>query len=200
MMLNMNRGRPKSFDDNDALERAMRVFWKSGYDATSLADLLSAMDIPRQSLYRTFNDKRTLFLRALELYGDHIGQTVTDILQADGPAIGNINALFELWNKALISPNSNGCMMQNTCSQSEQEDKEAAALVTAHLERVTGALEQALKQGQSENSISKSIDTRAVARTIVSSINGLFGLSRIGSPPELSNDVIKTLKSLIQAS
>jgi TetR/AcrR family transcriptional repressor of nem operon len=196
----MNRGRPKTFDDNDALERAMKVFWKSGYDATSLDDLLSAMDIPRQSLYRTFSDKRTLFLRALELYGNRMSGTISNILQADGLAIDNINSLFKLWNDGLTSAERDGCMMQNTCSQSEQTAKEAVALVTAHQKRITKSFEQALKQGQLEGSISKSIDTRAVARTIISSINGLFGLSRMGLKAEFSNDVIKTIKSLIQVS
>jgi TetR/AcrR family transcriptional repressor of nem operon len=195
----MNRGRPKTFDDNDALERAMRVFWKSGYDATSLDDLLTAMEIPRQSLYRTFHDKRTLFFRALELYGKLASTVITNTLHADGLAIDNIDSLFKLWNENLTSPESDGCMMQNTCSQSVQSDKQAIELVGIHQRRLTGAFEQALRQGQLEGSISLSIDTKAVARTVISSINGLYGLSRVGLQAEFSDDVIKTLKSLILA-
>lgn len=198
-MSNMKRGRPKKFNDNDALERAMRVFWKSGYDATSLDDLLTAMAIPRQSLYRTFNDKRTLFLRALELYGNRASTVITNILQADGLAIDNINALFKLWSESLNSPENNGCMIQNTCSQSVQSDKQAIELVYIHQQRLTGAFEQALRQGQLEGSISLSIDTKAIARTIISSINGLYSLSRVGLQAEFSDDVIRTLKSLVRA-
>ena len=71
-MFIMKRGRPKQFDDDEVLARAMQVFWRKGYDATSLDDLVEAMGIPRQSLYRTFTDKHTLFLRALEYYDQNV--------------------------------------------------------------------------------------------------------------------------------
>lgn len=197
-MLAMNRGRPKSFNDNDALERAMRVFWRSGYDATSLDDLLKAMGIPRQSLYRTFGDKRSLFISSLELYRNHIAEALSHIMQTDIPATNKVDALFSLWSEGVTSPDSNGCMMQNTCGQSVMREKEVIALLTNHQQLIADSLEKILEQGQLEGSINQSIDTRAVTRTVISSINGLFGLSRIGLSVEFSNDVLKTLKALIQ--
>jgi TetR/AcrR family transcriptional repressor of nem operon len=196
----MNRGRPKSFDDNDALERAMRVFWRSGYDATSLDDLLKAMEIPRQSLYRTFSDKRTLFISALELYVNRMREAISNIKQADGPATDKVDALFRLWSDGVTSPEGDGCMIQNTCGQSVMSEKEVIALITNHQKLLTQALEELLNQGKLEGSINGTIDSRAITRTILSSINGMFGLSRIGLPSEFSNDVLKTLRSLIQAS
>jgi len=195
----MNRGRPKSFDDTDALERAMAVFWKSGYDAASLTDLLSAMAIPRQSLYQTFGNKRTLFLSALNLYGNRMNMAISGILQADRPASENIDELFNFWNDRLTPSDGNGCMMQNTCGQSIMKDQEVAAVVTSHQKKMTEALKQALQQGQQEGSINTAIDARAAARTILTSINGLFGFSRMGLPAEFRCEVIKTLRSLIAA-
>jgi TetR/AcrR family transcriptional repressor of nem operon len=196
----MNRGRPKSFNDNDALERAMRVFWRSGYDATSLDDLLRVMEIPRQSLYRTFGDKRTLFLKALKFYGNRLSETISHILQIDGPATDKVDALFKLWSEGVTSPEGNGCMMQNTCGQSVMREKEVVTLLMEHQQLMTDALEKVLDQGKLEGNINNSVDTRAVTRTVISSINGLFGLSRIGLPAEFSDDVLKTLRSLIQPS
>jgi hypothetical protein len=69
-----------------------------------------------------------------------------------------------------------------------------------HQQLMTEALEEVIDQGKLEGNINNSINTIAVTRTIISSINGLFGLSRIGLPSEFSNDVLKTLKSLIQAN
>ena len=60
--------RPREFDRDEVLDRAMRVFWEKGYAATSTDDLLAAMNIGRQSLYNAFGDKRRLYLEALERY------------------------------------------------------------------------------------------------------------------------------------
>jgi AcrR family transcriptional regulator len=62
------RGRPRSFDRDQALERAMHVFWRQGYEATSVSDLTHAMGINPPSLYAAFGDKGHLYLEALELY------------------------------------------------------------------------------------------------------------------------------------
>src|SRR4051812_42357533 len=62
------RGRPRSFDRDAALQRAMEVFWRHGYEATSLADLTAAMGINPPSLYAAFGDKKRLFLEAIERY------------------------------------------------------------------------------------------------------------------------------------
>lgn len=196
----MTRGRPKSFDDSEALERAMNAFWRYGYDATSLDDLVREMQIPRQSLYRTFGDKRSLFLSALELYGNRMSEVIIAILQADGKAIDNVNEVFRRWSERLTSPERNGCMMQNTCSQSIMVDEQVTALVMTHQNRITVAMEKALVRGQEEGNISAVIDTKAVARTISSSINGLLALSRIGLSDEFSKDVIRTLMSLIKVN
>ena len=60
--------RPKEFNPDEALEKAMQVFWHKGYEATSMEDLLNAMDINRGSLYATFGGKRALFLKAMDRY------------------------------------------------------------------------------------------------------------------------------------
>src|SRR5260370_36705571 len=68
--LRMPRGRPREFDTDAAIERAMGVFWSSGYCGTSLPDLLEATNLSRGSLYAAFGDKHGLFLRALDRYID----------------------------------------------------------------------------------------------------------------------------------
>src|SRR5882757_2746582 len=66
--MRLPRGRPRSFDAEAAVERAMAVFWSRGYHGTALPDLLSATKLSRGSLYAAFGDKHTLFLRALDRY------------------------------------------------------------------------------------------------------------------------------------
>lgn len=62
------RGRPRTFDRDEALARAMRVFWEKGYEAASMQDLLSAMNLSSPSLYAAFGDKESLFLEAVQRY------------------------------------------------------------------------------------------------------------------------------------
>ena len=67
------RGRPRSFDERDALEKATQVFWSKGYDGVTIDDLVAGMGVGRPSLYAVFGDKRTLFLRVLKAYAEKKG-------------------------------------------------------------------------------------------------------------------------------
>ena len=67
------RGRPRSFDETDALERATQVYWSKGYDGVTIDDLVAGMGVGRPSLYAVFGDKRTLFLRVLKDYAEKKG-------------------------------------------------------------------------------------------------------------------------------
>jgi AcrR family transcriptional regulator len=67
------RGRPRSFDERDALEKATQVFWSKGYDGVTIDDLVAGMGVGRPSLYSVFGDKRTLFVRVLKDYAEKKG-------------------------------------------------------------------------------------------------------------------------------
>ena len=67
------RGRPRSFDERDALEKATQVFWSKGYDGVTIDDLVAGMGVGRPSLYAVFGDKRTIFLRVLKAYAETKG-------------------------------------------------------------------------------------------------------------------------------
>ncbi|HNX58500.1 MAG TPA: helix-turn-helix domain-containing protein, partial [Spirochaetota bacterium] len=72
--------RPREFDKDEALYNAMLMFWKKGYDGTSIPDLLDATGISRSSLYETFTDKQTLFLEAMNRYRQFIGTSSIQII------------------------------------------------------------------------------------------------------------------------
>ena len=108
--------RPKEFNPGEALEKAMQAFWHKGYEATSMEDLLNAMDINRGSLYATFGDKRELFLKAMNLYcsGGGIGSRLA-ILSQPGPALPLIRQFISaMLEFGLFDPLQHGCMMTNT--------------------------------------------------------------------------------------
>src|SRR5271163_111103 len=74
------RGRPRSFDETEALERATQVYWSKGYDGVTIDDLVAGMGVGRPSLYAVFGDKRTLFLRVLRAYAERKGASAAKAL------------------------------------------------------------------------------------------------------------------------
>ena len=76
------RGRPRSFDESDALNRAIQVFWSKGYDGVTIDDLVAGMGVGRPSLYAVFGDKRTLFLRVLKAYAEAKGARAAQALSS----------------------------------------------------------------------------------------------------------------------
>src|SRR5690606_20762283 len=95
----MPGGRPRTFDEDEALDRAMRVFWARGYERTSLPELLDAMGIARQSLYHAFGDKRALFLRCLDRYAAEAARPTLERLRAPGRAIDALLDVVRDWGR-----------------------------------------------------------------------------------------------------
>ena len=76
------RGRPRSFDETEAVERAIQVYWSKGYDGVTIDDLVAGTGVGRPSLYAVFGDKRALFLRALKAYAEKKGARAAKALLA----------------------------------------------------------------------------------------------------------------------
>ena len=193
----MKRGRPKQFRDDDVLALAMQVFWRKGYDATSLDDLIDAMGIPRQSLYRTFTDKHTLFLRALEYYDQNVTSVILSILSANGPAINNLHNVFEAWKQAINSPEKMGCLMVNTSTQVPPDDVEVIKIVEENRKRGAAVFEKTLRRAQDEGDVDPSINPKVASRTICATVNGLLSMSRTGASEAFKRDVLASLPGLI---
>src|SRR6266852_1410049 len=87
--------RPKEFDRDQALQKAMEVFWSRGYEAASIQDLVKHMGINRQSLYDTFGDKHALYLQALDRYREVEGRKLLELLERPGSVKKSLRQLFE---------------------------------------------------------------------------------------------------------
>ena len=89
------RGRPRSFDETEALEKATQVYWSKGYDGVTIDDLVAGMGVGRPSLYSVFGDKRTLFLRVLKDYAEKKGALAAKALLSPQTLRDSLAALPE---------------------------------------------------------------------------------------------------------
>src|ERR1700740_2721104 len=117
----MPRGRPRSFDREAALERAIDVFWRHGYEATSVSDLTAAMGINPPSLYAAFGDKEKLFLEAVERYQQQRRQSLTKIFDAAPTAKEAVRRVLQEAARELAgSSHPRGCLLvmsDTNCSE-----------------------------------------------------------------------------------
>ena len=137
--------RPREFEIDKAVEKAMHVFWTHGYDGTSLPDLLNGMGIARGSLYKAFGSKKALFLKTLNLY-DHNHVQPAVIMLNDKSIAGEerIASVFEGAIKTAGTGDRRGCLLCNTAAGASSEDAEIADIVNGQLGRMTRAFAVAL--------------------------------------------------------
>ena len=120
--------RPKEFDQEKALRKAIRLFSQQGFAATSTDELMRVMDVGRQSMYDTFGDKRALFLRALEMYVTESVQSINAELEKPGSALSAVrNALVTFAERNDLS-NSEGCMGLNAICEFGQRDADVTRI------------------------------------------------------------------------
>ncbi|MGH0029555.1 MAG: TetR/AcrR family transcriptional regulator [Myxococcota bacterium] len=167
----MQRGRPRSFDKRDALERAMRLFWRQGYEKTALSELLDEMGISRQSLYDTFGNKRSLFVQSIEYYRDeHLAQAL-GLLAREGSPIGNVRAAVRFFERLALG--EQGCLVANAMVEVAPHDEEIAELLSETLGLLQTSIRLALERAQRSGELSQGKSPLQLSRALTSAVLGL---------------------------
>ena len=125
-------GRPREFDEDNALEQAMQTFWLKGFTRTSLDDLLGATGMARQSLYRVFGDKRALFCRVIDRYGAMQHDLLKSVLIDSDAPLAALHELVDYWEAEALRDGSKGCLNLNSLAEfaAVDDDEIQAALLT----------------------------------------------------------------------
>ena len=172
--------RPQEFDTPEALQQAMRVFWRKGYEATSLTDLLAATGLSKSSLYATFGGKRALFLAAFDAYRQARARDAQALLQQQ-PARGAIGAFFHsLFADVNATEPLLGCMSINQAVELAPHDPAVRERVVEDLQLMEAVLTQAIERGPRDGSVGSPRPARELAQLLVLAFPGLQVMARAG--------------------
>lgn len=190
--------RHKEFDRDEALQRAMEVFWSRGYEAASVGELVKHMGINRQSLYDTFGDKHSLYLAALDRYREVEGAKMYGVLERPGPVKRALRELFDgVIEGALGGGERRGCMVGNAMSELAGRCRETAEKTCGSMAAAEEALYRALLRGKREGEIKGGRDLRAVARFLYGSLQGLILMSKATRDRKALEDVVRVTLSVL---
>lgn len=190
--------RHKEFDRDEALHKAMEVFWSRGYEAASVGELVRHMGINRQSLYDTFGDKHALYLAALDRYREVEGRKLSELLERPGPVKRALRRLFEsVVERSLGGGERRGCFVGNATSELAGRCRETAEKSCGNMAAVEEALYRALLRGRREGEIGGGRDLRAVARFLYSSLQGLQLMSKATRDRKTLEDVVRVTLSVL---
>lgn len=181
--------RPKAFDRDEALKRAMAVFWDKGYEATSTDDLVRAMGIGRQSMYDTFGDKHRLFLESLQRYNAESGSGLLERLHAGASPLMAIEKVLLSIAHQTPEERARGCMGVNATAELAQKDPEVASIIRATGMLCETAFEQILREAKRQGEISPSVDEKKGGRFLLSALQGLRVTAKAGATPEALRDI-----------
>ncbi|MDW3207152.1 MAG: TetR/AcrR family transcriptional regulator [Alphaproteobacteria bacterium] len=184
------RGRPRGFDKDQALRRAMDVFWTRGYQGASMAELTKAMDLTPPSLYAAFGDKEALFRSALQLYSTTEGSGIWTGVETAPTAREAVDAVLRATAEAFTChAEPRGCMIVLSALQSESPHPEICdelkALRTANIDLLQNRFERAKADGE----LPENADCRALALFVTTLQHGMSIQARDGADRTALNAV-----------
>ena len=134
-------GRPRTFDREEALKKAMLVFWEKGFEGTTMADLIAAIGMKAPSIYAAFGNKDALFREVVELYKDKVVQGPLKVLNETTPILNALESSLNESVKMVSGPEASSCLIMAgaiNCAPEHQEHVQ-------HLKNLRSRYKQALK-------------------------------------------------------
>lgn len=175
------RGRPRSFDRDAALDRAIRLFWRRGYEATSVRDLTEELGIGAPSLYGAFGDKRQLFLEALRVYDENYGGFIDRALTDEPTARRAAARMFAEAPKLYTRRNlPAGCLIAN--GDASDTNREIAEHLRKLRDSKVAALAARIRADVSAGELPADTDAQALSRYTMTALRGIAQGARDGVP------------------
>src|SRR5580698_5781607 len=185
-------GRPREFDTDAALEKAMRLFWAKGYEGTSVGDLTGTLGISRPSLYAAFGDKQSLFRAALERYaGGPAGYVAAALGQPTAREVAK-QLLKGAADMQAGSHNPGGCLTVNGAIACGPEAEPVRQALNEHRVATVALLRRRFEQAKAQHDLPKASDPAALARFLAAVVYGMAVLASGGASRKELEQVIRT--------
>jgi TetR/AcrR family transcriptional regulator, transcriptional repressor for nem operon len=186
--------RPREFDADSALDRAMTVFWSKGYEATSLDDLCEATGLSRSSLYAEFGSKRGLLLRSVDRYVQQRTPNIAAVLGQPVPIREALAALLRQFIDHIVAgPGRVGCFLGNCAAELPRSDRDALARVRQGLESTEATFRDSLSRAAARGELPAGADVDAVARFLVAGFQGLRLVGKVNPDRAVLEDIAATM-------
>ena len=181
------RGRPRSFDTEAAVDRAMDVFWSRGYHATALPDLLRATKLSRGSLYAAFGDKHSLFLRTLDRYiADALARMDIEFAPHREPDDGLRTYLAGYIDRTSGANGRRGCLLVATAMELAGRDVDVDLRIGRFFKAMEARVTDALTHAKTAGRLADGVEPASAARILVCFVEGLLVVGKTGTTPSAS--------------
>ena len=188
----------KQFDEEEVLQKAMMAFWSRGYAATSVQDLVRSMGINKGSIYGTYGNKRSLFIKALRFYNTKRKAMLADFERSES-SLSAIRGLFQSRIDEIFSDSERlGCFLTNTALELAAHDAEIRDMVAQRQMEIEGFFQRMIERGQADKEISEDLDAASASQSLLASLFGIMVLSRSRPEPALLTSIADSAVAILQ--
>ncbi|MFE0804547.1 TetR/AcrR family transcriptional regulator [Streptomyces sp. NPDC058812] len=191
--------RTKEFDPDAALRAALELFWRRGYEATSMSDLVGHLGIGRASIYATFGNKHELYLKALERYERGLLPDLLDELARPGPALPGVRSLVRRYAAEATAEElrERGCFVTNTAAELAPHDPVAARRVERNWDQLETVLHSTLVRARAQGELPAGRDPLTLARMLLVLLQGLRVVGKASPDPARVRDAAEQALALL---
>lgn len=165
--------RPLGFKETEFLDKMMDLFWKKGYHNVSTQDMLEYANLSRSSMYNTFRDKRTVFVRSFARYQELQLATFENLANEFESAKKAFEAILQFaTNKSLTDSESRGCFQVSTATELAAHDEEIAEMINEHRRKMVSIFSSIVQRGIDSGELSSELDPDMIGNFIMTVVNG----------------------------
>jgi TetR/AcrR family transcriptional repressor of nem operon len=191
----------KEFDVDAACDAALELFWRQGYEATSVNDLVAALGIGKASLYATFGTKHELYLTALNRYIARGDERFVEDFAGPGPALAGVQRLIERYLAEILDESGrDGCFVVNAAMEMMPKDPEVVRAVERSWDALELALRMALSRAKAQGELDAAADPEGLARFLLTVLQGMRVLSKGPDPAPRAKATAKQALAVLDAA
>lgn len=187
------------FDEETALQKAKELFWRKGYNGTSMDELTKVTGLSRSSIYNSFGDKHRLFIQCLNHYKKNQHDKLMQSLVKHDSPLKKLQMIFRVSIDELTKDTDRkGCLIVNTTTELANLENNISVFAKGNMEDHEKFLQDLVKEGQQAGEINKSIPSLALARHLFNSLVGLKVMAQTTSDKKTLEDIAKVSLSVLQ--